>query len=215
MLRIAGRQSPCSKQPGLGLDSAKELMCLGLRALLRKCSLRCRDGELPAWVVAASIASRELLCSMLPSSQPSPYWLLHEKAQESVEKVSVYLLFCFSCSSILSNGVMPAVALCSSVASCWPLRPKVSSAFLDGSRANVLSCSSSLCHQQPLLSLMLPVCTLRDAASITWQKLGCGCFPSVLVSSAQALLGRTKLLGGFALPLAQLCFGARACRDRG
>ena len=58
-------------------------------------------------------------------------------------------------------------------------------------------------------------CLGDGRASITWQKLGCGCFPSVLVSSAQALLGRTKLLGGFALPLAQLCSGARACRDRG
>lgn len=56
---------------------------------------------------------------MFPSSLPSPYWLLQEKVQESVEKVSVYLLsWVLSCSSTWSSGVMPAVTLRSVVASC-------------------------------------------------------------------------------------------------
>lgn len=41
---------------------------------------------------------------------------------------------------------------------------------------------------------------LQGCASITWQKLVCGCLPLVLISSLQALLGRLKLLGGFMLP---------------
>lgn len=41
---------------------------------------------------------------------------------------------------------------------------------------------------------------LRGRASGTWQKPVCGCVPLVLVSCPQALLGRLKLLGGFALP---------------
>lgn len=95
------------------------------------------------------MASRELLLSMLPSSQPSPYWLLQEKAEGSVEKVPWVL----SRPAILSDEVMPAVTLLLS-SFLWPLRPKVSGAFQEGSRANALSCSSSLCHLQPLLSLL-------------------------------------------------------------
>lgn len=82
-------ESPCSEQPALGFAGAGELTCLGPRAPLGKCSPRRRDGALSAWVVAASTANRELLLSVLPSSLPSPYWLLQEKVQESVEKVSV------------------------------------------------------------------------------------------------------------------------------
>lgn len=155
VLRIAGRESPCNKQPGPDLDSAEELMCLGPRELLRKCSPRCRDGEKSAWLVASNTASRELLLGTVPSSQPSP---LLVAAGESTGVLKGSLCICYPASSLVlsvsSNGVIPAVTLCSSVASCWLLRPEVSGEFPDGSRANVLSCSSSLGHQQPLLSLM-------------------------------------------------------------
>lgn len=57
--------------------------------------------------------------------------------------------------------------------SSFLLAPEVVGVFLDGSRANVPSCSSSLCHLQPLLSPPSHPLNLGHT-SITFRR-ACGC----------------------------------------